>query len=301
LLNGSYGYRWSGNNGQIHLLNPVELNIITLTDTTAEFSQYFDTLYLRHSYESQFIQAASYSFQYSSQDLKRRKDFHFFKWNAEMAGNILHLLSNLAGRQRNDAGYYEIFSTPFAQYVKSDFEYRFYHYRGQRSLFVYRAFFGLGIPYGNAEVLPFVKKYYSGGPNSIRAWTVRSLGPGSFIDDSSFPDLASDMKLEMNLEYRFDVFWKLKGAIFLDAGNIWAINRFDERSGALFRTNRFIGEMAIGTGLGARFDFDFILLRVDMGLKVRDPEKSPNSRWVLSNWKNGDALVAWNIGIGYPF
>jgi hypothetical protein len=301
LLNGAYGYRWSGNTGSTHLLNPVELNIIMLSDTTSEFSQYFDTLYLRHSYESQFIQAASYSFQYSSQDLKRRKDFHYFRWNAEMAGNMLKLTSDLVGRQKNDAGYYEIFSIPFAQFVKSDFEYRYYHYHGVRSLIVYRAYFGIGIPYGNAEVLPFVKKYYSGGPNSIRAWTVRSLGPGSFVDDSSFPDLASDMKLEMNVEYRFDIFWKLKGAVFLDAGNIWAINRYDERKGALFKPDQFVREIAIGTGMGARFDFDFILFRIDLGIKLRDPERVPDKRWVLSNWHNGDPLFAWNIGIGYPF
>ncbi len=301
LLNAGYGYSWTTHDKYRHYLNPVELNVINLRDTTELFTQYFDTLYLKHSYESQFISASSYVFQYSGQDYKKRIDFPFVLFKTEVAGNILNLINKSIGRQTSDDGYYELFGTRFGQYVKSDIDFRYYHHTGENSLLVYRGFFGVGIPYGNSDLLPFVKKYYSGGPNSIRAWQVRSIGPGSFVDNSSFPDLAADLKLEVNLEYRFDIIWVLEGAFFLDAGNIWAINKYDDRPGAQFELDSFAKELAIGTGFGARFDFEFILFRLDLGMKIRDPELSEGKRWIHLHRGIESGDFAWNIGIGYPF
>ncbi len=301
IRNAGFGYKWNSSEFRKHRFNPVELNIINLSDTSSAFSQYFDTLYLKHSYESQFISASSYSYEFSNQDIKKRKNFVFIRSRIESAGNILTLLNTIAGSPKTGNEYYELLNNRYAQYVRSDIDFRYYQYLTRTSLLVYRGFLGVGIPYGNNHVLPFVKKYFSGGANGIRAWQIRSLGPGTFIDDSSFPDLAADMKIEANLEYRFDVAWKLKAAFFIDVGNIWAINRYDDRPGALFQFANFYKELAIGTGVGARFDFDFILFRIDLGIKVRDPELAEGSRMIWGSRKIGIGDYVWNFGIGYPF
>jgi len=174
---------------------------------------------------------------------------------------------------------------------------------GDNSL-VYRFFAGAGLPYGNSTALPFEKKYFSGGANSIRAWQVRSLGPGSFNEptDRSYPNKTADIKLEANIEYRFKLFWLLEGAMFLDAGNIWAIDDNDKREGALFRFDSFYNDIAVGTGLGLRFDFSFFIFRLDMGLKLRDPAEPSDEKWILRNRNLNFANdVTLNIGIGYPF
>ena len=302
IINAGYGYQWSTNRFRKHQINPIEVNIITLSDTSSAFSQYFDTLYLKHSYESQFILAGRYTFELSTQDLKKKfSDFVFMRANIETAGNIVRGLHDIFGREMINDEYFEIFDTRYAQYIRGDIDFRYYQQINETSQLVYRGFFGLGIPYGNNSVLPFVKKYFSGGANGIRAWQIRSLGPGSFIDDSSFPDMAADMKIEANIEYRFDVAWMLKGAFFVDVGNIWAINKYDDRPGALFTFDTFYDELAIGTGVGARFDFDFLLLRIDLGIKVRDPELDSGSRMIWGSRKLGIGDYSWNFGIGYPF
>ena len=302
IVNAGFGYQWNTTQFRKHRINPVELNIINLSDTSSAFSQYFDTLYLKHSYESQFISASSYTFELSTQDLKKKfSDFIFLHSRIELAGNLLKGFHDLVGAEKSSEGYYEIFNNRYAQYVRGDIDIRYYQQLNETSQLVYRTFFGVGIPYGNNNVLPFVKKYFSGGANGIRAWQIRSLGPGSFIDDSTFPDMAADMKIEANLEYRFDVAWLLKGAFFVDVGNIWAINKYDERPGALFRWNSFYKEVAVGTGVGARFDFDFLLFRIDLGIKVRDPELPEGQRLIWGSRKLGIGDYSWNFGIGYPF
>jgi outer membrane protein assembly factor BamA len=130
---------------------------------------------------------------------------------------------------------------------------------------------------------------------------VCSLGPGTYVDNSFFPDLSADIKLEANVEYRFDVLWRLKGAVFVDMGNIWAINQYDEREGALFRFDSFYREIAVGTGLGARFDFDFILFRIDLGVKLVDPELPEGKRWLYAHRGVKSSDLNWNFGIDYPF
>ena len=301
LINAGYGYHWKSSKNKNHLFNPLDLNIINLKDTTPQFSQYFDTLFLKHSYESQFISSSSYLYEFSNQDKKKIRNFSYLRVRTEIAGNFINGMNMLLGTPKNEDDYYDLFNTRYAQYVRADIDMRYYQYINKTSLLVYRSFFGIGNPYGNSEVLPFVKKYFAGGSNGIRAWQVRSLGPGSFVDNSNFPDLAADIKFETNLEYRFDIIWKLKGAFFIDAGNIWAINKYDDREGAMFKFNSFYKEIAIGTGFGARFDFDFILFRIDLGIKARDPELPIGERFIWANRRLNGGDYSWNIGIGYPF
>jgi outer membrane protein assembly factor BamA len=173
-------------------------------------------------------------------------------------------------------------------------------------MMVSRLFMGMGYAYGNSESLPYEKKYFSGGPNSIRAWSSRDLGPGSFSEPDSmrlftFPNYTGDIKLELNLEYRFKVFWKMESALFADIGNIWDIGSEENKPGADFRWNRFMSELAVGTGFGIRFDFSFFLLRFDFGLKVHDPALPVNERWipVFRDFSLDD--LSLKFGIGYPF
>jgi outer membrane protein assembly factor BamA len=172
------------------------------------------------------------------------------------------------------------------------------------SSIVGRTFAGIGVPFGNFNVLPFEKKYFTGGANGIRAWQVRSLGPGSYKLPSTYPNYpnqSSDIKLEANLEYRFKLFWLIEGALFLDAGNIWAINYKDNREGAVFKIDQFYKQIAIGTGTGMRFDFTYFLFRLDLGLKLRDPSLPEGARFIPGNYPITSNDFNLSFAIGYPF
>jgi outer membrane protein assembly factor BamA len=168
---------------------------------------------------------------------------------------------------------------------------------------VYRGFAGIGVPYGNSKAIPFEKQYFGGGANGIRAWQVRTLGPGSFVpDDSTFLNQTADIKLEFNAEYRFKLFWILEGAVFVDAGNIWSIRNDIASPGSQFKFNSFLNDIAVGTGAGLRLDLSFITLRADLGMKLRDPWIDKGSKWIISsrpyNFRDDFTLV---VAIGYPF
>jgi outer membrane protein assembly factor BamA len=181
---------------------------------------------------------------------------------------------------------------------------------------VFRGFIGAGIPYGNSKAIPFEKQYFGGGANGIRAWQVRTLGPGSYAPDyTKLLNQTSDIKLEVNAEYRFKLIWILHGALFLDAGNIWSFNDDPATPGSQFRINSFINEIAVGMGTGLRFDLNFVLLRADIGIKLRDPSLDAGTRWI-TNWadyyrateyvdKDGNVkhpkIFGLVVGIGYPF
>ncbi len=167
---------------------------------------------------------------------------------------------------------------------------------------VYRGFFGVGLPYGNSRALPFEKQYYTGGANDIRAWPVRSLGPGSsVIEGTIFYNQTADMKINFNIEYRFKIVWVLEGAFFVDAGNIWAVSKEDTRPGARFQFGSFLSDMAVGSGVGTRFDFSFFLFRLDFGFKMRDPQIQDGSKWVIGNPGYNFSQMTFHLAIGYPF
>ena len=165
---------------------------------------------------------------------------------------------------------------------------------------VYRFFIGCGYPYGNMKVLPVEEAFYGGGANGIRAWQARTLGPGAYVATDNYPNSVGDFKLEANVEYRFKLFWLLEGALFVDIGNVWNITKYEDRKGATLGAD-FYRQLAIGTGTGLRLDASFFLLRFDWGIKVSDPAKPENSRFVL--FDNGKWMkhTVFNIAIGYPF
>ena len=299
----TFGYRWQNRNYLTHYVNPIELNVLRLPYLSDNFKRNMEDIYLRSSYDDHFLSVTSYSMIFNNQDMKKTRNFQYYRLNAEIAGNLLTAFSHITNM--NKVGdHYELFGIRYAQFFKLDFDFRHYQILNDQERFVYRLFMGGGFPYGNSNALPFVKQYYSGGANSLRAWNVRALGPGSYRpreDFRGYPNLTGDLKLELNWEYRFKMFWLLQGAFFVDAGNIWSVNPSDERQGALFDPQDFFNEIAIGTGFGIRFDLSFSVLRLDVGLKMKDPSYPQGERWLPGNRPVNRETVSWNIAIGYPF
>jgi outer membrane translocation and assembly module TamA len=303
LANLSFGYRWRNQKNMTHYVNPLELNFLQLPFLSENFRNNLGDIYLKSSYDDHFLSVSSYSMIYNNQNVKKTNDFQYLRMNAEVGGNLLTTMNKIAGSDKV-GDHYELFGIRYAQFFKTDIEFRHYELLSDNNRFVYRLFVGGGVPYGNSTALPFVKQYFSGGANSIRAWNVRALGPGSYTpkeDFRGYPNLTADFKFEANWEYRFDMFWILEGALFWDVGNIWSLNKGDERKGALLTTDDFLDELAIGSGLGLRFDLSFSVLRLDLGIKMKDPSYEKGERWLPGNRQINNETISWNIAIGYPF
>jgi len=304
VANASFGYKWQGGRHTDHFVNPLQLNVVRLPFIDPAFERRIDTSsYLAFSYKDVFLLGGNYIYVFNNQNIKKSRDYWFIKLSGETAGNLMAAGYRLAGEEKPQGDSYEIFGQPFAQYVKGDVDIRYNRIINNVSSVVYRSFIGVGVPYGNSGAMPFEKQYFSGGANSIRAWQVRSLGPGSYTPvDSSFFNMTADIKLEFNVEYRFKLFWILEGALFVDAGNIWTYYDDEDRPGARFKLNKFARDLAVGTGFGLRFDLNFVILRADLGMKLRDPQLPDNPKWILQrrslNFKDDFSL---NISIGYPF
>jgi len=299
-----YGYHWKSSNFYTHRINIVDLNYINVTDMSEQFKDQITGTYLESSYKSHVIPSLNYSLTFSNQQFKKQRNYFLIYFRPEIAGNLFYLTSNLVGAEKTPDGY-NFFDTPYSQYVISDIDIRYFHVGNESNRFVYRIFGGAGYPYGNAEVMPFEKRYFSGGSNGIRAWQVRSLGPGSYTlpesDKDIYPNQLGDIKLEANFEYQFDLFWYFKGAVFLDAGNIWTLKADETQPGANFDLNRFYKEIAIGTGAGLRLDLNFVIARLDLGMKLRDPAKPGGPGWIPFSRKIQSSDFMLNFAIGYPF
>jgi outer membrane protein assembly factor BamA len=316
IANATFGYNWNGNTYTTHIVNPVQLNLVNLLRIDSAWNEWIkSSSYLADAYRDVMILGGGYSYIFNNQKIKKSHDYWFIRINAEAAGNMLNAVSRIAGIDKSD-GSYNILGQSFAQYIRADIDIRYNLIVNDVSSIVYRGFFGAGIPYGNSRAIPFEKQYFSGGANGVRAWQVRTLGPGSYAPDyTKLLNQTSDIKLEANAEYRFKLFWILEGALFVDAGNIWSYNYDPATPGSQFKVNNFLNEIAIGTGAGLRFDLDFVLLRVDIGIKLRDPSLEAGSRWI-TNWQDYYRATEYTdnagnirhakifglvLGIGYPF
>jgi outer membrane protein assembly factor BamA len=311
ITNLKFGYNWKTSNYHFHTLNLIDLNYVHLYNPNTAFINSIKDLYIKSSFTDHLISATNYSWMYNTQSVNKREDYKYYKFNIESAGNLLGLYSRLISKDKTSVldsvtnltnSYYKILNTRFAQYIKGDFEYRYGHVIDKLSSIVGRAFIGVGVPFGNFNVLPFEKKYFTGGANGIRAWQVRSLGPGSYkAPVNIYPNQSSDIKLESNLEYRFKLFWIMEGALFLDAGNVWAINYKDNREGSVFKIDGFYKQIAVGSGLGVRFDFTYFLFRLDLGMKMRDPSLPSGKRFIPGNYPITGDHFNLSFAIGYPF
>ncbi|MEP2057390.1 MAG: BamA/TamA family outer membrane protein, partial [Maribacter litoralis] len=269
-----------------------------------------DNEYLSQSFEQRFIAGLLYSFTYDEvSNLSKEKPI-YFSTNFDLAGNALSLFSG---------GSNTIFGSEYAQYAKVDADLRLYlRWQKERTL-VSRIYAGWGIPYGNSSTLPFVKQFYSGGPYSVRAFDIRSIGPGSFYpdtedDSTDYYDQSGNLKLEANVEYRFPLFSYLKGAFFVDAGNVWLTGDYsslieDESTStssvSLFTDGKFekdwLNEVAAGVGFGLRLDIQSFVIRLDLASPLRIPYLDENERWNVPFFGNADNNMTLNFAIGYPF
>lgn len=305
------GYSWHENSRKRHQLYPIQLNRVSLGRRTAAFEALLDEdPRLRQSFEDVFIAGLSYNYQYSDGNSNSKKQYNYLKTEVETAGNLLNLVTQLGTGQIDPP--YEFFGLPYAQFVKLNVDYRYY-YPYRQTLTAARFYLGLGVPFGNSDVLPYTKQFFIGGSNSIRAFRLQGLGPGSYVADvadddairNQFIDQTGDIKLEVNMEYRFPLFSYLKGAVFMDAGNVWLLES-DTRPEGVFAFNQFLNEIAIGTGLGFRLDFQYFVIRLDGAFALRRPILNEGFKWRVkevapfsASWRE-DNLI-WNLGIGYPF
>ncbi|NLE35686.1 MAG: BamA/TamA family outer membrane protein [Bacteroidales bacterium] len=304
VANISLGYSWNGNKYTRFSVNPLSLNVVKLHYINPEYQAMIDTMpYFSNSLSDVMIVGGRYDFVFNNQTIQKSRDFWNIRVGFDIAGNLLDAVYRTTNIDLAPDGSYHLFRQPFAQFLKGEVDAAYNFRFSEVSSIVYRLFAGVGYPYGNSEFMPFEEQYFGGGSNDIRAWMVRTLGPGSYIlPESSFINQTADMKLEANVEYRFKLFWILEGATFIDAGNIWTVRDDDDRPGSRFRFGSFLDDIAVGTGLGLRFDLKFVLLRTDFGLKLRDPQETEGSKWIpLSRPFNRKEDITMVIGIGYPF
>ncbi len=307
-ITGRFGYKWRENSKSTHELYPVVLNNVSVSAQTQEFQELLSQdIRLATSFENVLIAGMQYYFTFSSQANKSDLQYRYFRGELETSGNLFNIIGQ--GSPEDPAG---IGGSNFAQFAKMTWDYRRYLDLGASSL-AGRILLGGGVAYGNSDELPYIKQYVTGGSSSVRAFRLRGLGPGSYFVDpddldafaSQFVDQTGDVKLELNLELRFPIFSYLKGALFLDAGNVWLIDNQDRPQGN-FKINRFYKEIGVGTGLGMRLDFGFFLVRMDMAFPLRAPTLNDGFEWMFSNvnplersWRKEN--LRFNLGIGYPF
>lgn len=297
----SFGYEWSQNSRTRHILFPIELNSVKVYPTP-EFKQVLeeeDNIRIRNQYTNHLIPGLKYSYIYNSQNLKKQTNFVYIRADLESSGFLIKGFNTLFNIPLNEDGHNTLFGIRYAQYIRANIDFRHYNILTEDSRLVFRALLGFGIPYGNSDDLPFEKGFYSGGANGMRGWGIRSLGPGGSTPTNSSLERIGDIRFEINLEYRFPIHNWLKGALFVDMGNVWLLNESSSFPGGQFDFKDFFKEAGIDAGFGIRFDFNFFVFRIDGALRLHDPINPVGERWVMS--QIGFSKIVWNFGIGYPF
>lgn len=309
---GSFRYAYQFNNElNQHFITPIDINRIQTENITPAFQQRLEELqennpnpFLKSIFETYIISGSHYNFIYNDQPLKGKKHW-LIRFNVlETAGNTLWFYKTLTGEKPSDEGtfQYTFGDIGFYQYVKSDIDVRYYLPVDENELAL-RINTGIGIPYGNTRDLPFERSFYAGGSNSIRAWAVRELGPGTYQPPATDLGLfyqVGDIKMEGNIEYRFPLGYIFEAAIFSDFGNIWNLRQEEDFEGGTFEKD-FLSEIAIGSGLGLRLNFTYFIFRLDFAWQLRDPANPKGDRWETTLLKDGLTLPRLNIGVGYPF
>ncbi|MBN2173515.1 MAG: BamA/TamA family outer membrane protein [Bacteroidales bacterium] len=303
ITNASFGYEWSETQFKKHILFPSDINFIKV-QTTPEFDSVLATESerFRNQYTDHLIFALKYSYIFNNQDINKIKNFIYFRANVETSGNLLDLATHMLGTPENSEGFRTVFGIRYSQYIKNDYDFRFYIMFDKKHSLAFRTFAGLAVAYGNSVDIPFEKGYYGGGANGMRAWPLRYLGPGAFSVPQGKSNLerVGDIMLEGNFEYRFPIYSVFRGAFFYDVGNIWLLRDNETFPDGKFEFNKFYQQLAMDIGLGIRLDFNYFIFRVDFAQRLHDPALPASKSWVIgksSNWFN----PVFNLGIGYPF
>ncbi len=310
IAGGGWRYQWTERSRRMsHTLTLVDLSVISVPKFNDEFFDRITNPLLRYSYQDHLIMRMGYNFYRTNkaemnvlQMGRFQRDVFTIRANAEMAGNVLYGLSHLTKQKADADGSYKALGIRYSQYVKADADYSFTHYFDRRQSIAFHVGAGVAVPYGNSDVLPFEKRFYSGGANSVRGWGVRTLGPGSYNSNNSLSNFiyqCGDIRFDVNLEYRAKLFWVVELGLFLDAGNIWTIKDYEDQPGGVFKFNKFYEQIAAAYGAGIRLDFKYFLVRVDMGMKAHNPA-SGQEHWPLLHprFKRDSEF---HFSVGYPF
>lgn len=306
----SFAYKWNESIRKEHELTPIDISFTNVGNKSVLFTDLLDANpFLKKSYEEQFIAGGSYSFTYNEQMLTGKKLQSYFHLNTEIAGNVFSLTNGIFGKKVSSDNPSTIVGSIYSQYAKLSLDGRSYLNFKNKNKLAMRVFAGAAKPYGNSEVMPYTRQFFAGGPNSIRAFQINSVGPGTFFQDTGkrgFLQMGGDVKLEANAEYRFNIWSYFKGALFVDAGNVWLLKSNPANTGSPFMFSKFMNEMAVGAGMGIRIDVSFFILRFDLAMPLRKPWLEENKRWVTnkinfgsSAWRNDNLVL--NVAIGYPF
>jgi len=307
LTNIGAGLKYSWNLRQNrNTLDLFDLNYVYFPNISDGFYQKYiaSGIYNRYNYESHFIMRLAYSNTYSGFSAARPlKNFVSYIWNIESAGNLLYSISKISNAPKGSNGLYQIFKIPFAQYVKGFVSVSYNQIFDAGNRVVYRAALGIATPYGNANIIPYERRFFSGGANSVRGWGENTLGPGAYKRVTAYGhrdfNQSGDIKLDLNMEVRSKLFWRLESALFLDAGNVWTIRNYEQQKDGVFSFSNFYNQIAMAYGVGVRADFSYFLLRVDLGVKLYNPSLDRRSAWRTSPTFRDD--FALHLAIGYPF
>jgi len=303
----NFGYSWRTSPKREYKVQPLAVNYLRLTESSQEFDDFLEKYpQVALSFEEQFIIGSVYNYTYLTKLKRRPFDQFYYKAELDLAGNLLGAVYSLSGKSNSPGeGPDEIMGAPYSQYFKITNDVRYSLFFTKKSQIASRIIAGIGVPYANSEVLPYVKQYFVGGSQDIRAFYARSIGPGSFqpsdsIQRTTFIDQSGEIKLEVNVEFRFPITYKTSGALFVDAGNVWLINEDTSRPGGKFGFDSFARQIAIGSGLGLRVDIDYFVLRLDVGVPLRKPYKEKNNYWIFSNPQYFSDFVI-SFAVGLPF
>ncbi|MDO5447462.1 MAG: BamA/TamA family outer membrane protein, partial [Prevotellaceae bacterium] len=304
VFSGGWRYRWARPNGKtnyrLDILNLDFVQMPWISDTFRK--EYLEdetskNAILKYNYQDLFIMNIGFGVSYNN-------GVDAFKVNFESAGNLQQLVSSVTSAKVNADGQYKSFGIAFAQYAKADIDFTHSFFFDKNNSIVLHGGLGLAYPYGNSSILPFEKRYFSGGANSVRGWSVRSLGPGGYKGQDgriNFINQTGDMRLDLNAEWRTYLFWKFNGAIFVDAGNIWTLREYKDQPDGQFRFSTFLSQIAASYGLGLRLNFDYFILRFDMAMKAVNPVHETSREHYPIIHPDLSRDFTFHFAVGLPF
>jgi len=306
-VNVDWMYRWSALRNRLnHTLNLYNVNYIATPWVSDTFQTYLnrpENAVLRESYNGLFITRSSYSNVYTSYNPSRTRqnDGYTLRTSLDIAGTLPYLIS-MASSTKGADGTYQLYSIPFAQYFKVGADFARFFLLNSQNIVAFHAGVGIACPYLNSSLIPYEQRYFAGGPNSVRGWSTRTLGPGTYHSDNKndFVNQTGDIRILLNIEYRLKTETFLEYAAFVDAGNVWTIRNYEHQPGGFFKLDSFWKEMGLSWGIGIRPNFGFILIRLDVGMKIYSPELLDDMHWVISK-PNFGRDFAYHFAIGYPF
>ena len=314
VFSASWSYLWNSTQQIRHRFDLLGINYVSVPRKDQYFIDNYLNQYnsmnsiMKFNYEDLFIFRTGYDFYYTTPNAGVTKNYfdvsHSVRASVETSGNLLYLLSNALKMERDSIGQYHVLGLAYAQYLKTDVAWTMNLNLGRRNNLLFHIETGVAYPYGNSRMLPFEKRYYAGGANGVRGWAVRGLGPGRYVSRNGTIDYinqSGDIKLDLSLEYRMHMFWKLDGAVFVDAGNIWTMYDYSDQPGGVFQWGEFYKQIAASYGFGVRLDLNFLVLRVDAAMKAVNPVYSEGPLRYPIIHPRFKRDFAWHFAVGYPF